>query len=317
MIFWIAQFRIHWLFSFLVIIISYKTTSGFVQVNFQNEKISSKSIKVMSYNCMLFDLYNWSKNKKSRKIILETLTEENPNILCLQEFYTSEQKGDFNNIDTLEQILTAKNNHIEYTTTLRGEDHWGVATFTKYPILKKGKIEFQNAHANNICIYTDVLIKKDTVRIYNMHLQSIRFNYADYHFINAVENDSLEADGKIENSKNILRRLKRAFVKRATQADVINLHISSCPYKVIVCGDFNDTPSSYVYYTIRGNLKDAFMEAGSGFAQTYAGKFPRFRIDYILHSRGFTSQKYYAVSETITDHYPIVTYLRINKKKDS
>ncbi len=262
----------------------------------------------MSYNSMLFDLYNWTKNKQSRNIILTTLAEENPDILCLQEFYTSEEKGDFNNIDTVTHLLNAKNHHVEYTTTLRGNDHWGIATFTKYPIIKKGKIEF-NTSANNMCIYTDVVIKADTVRIYNMHLQSIRFSKADYKFLDEVNNDTTDTKDELEKSKNILRRLKRAFVKRATQADGIAAHIEKCPYKIILCGDFNDTPASYVYHTVRGNLKDAFIESGSGFEQTYTGKFPRFRIDYILHSKEFKSKNYHHLSESLTDHYPVVSYV--------
>jgi endonuclease/exonuclease/phosphatase family metal-dependent hydrolase len=307
-IYWFSQFRVHGLFSMIAILISAKTCLGFVQIDFSNKNISNKDIKVMSYNSMLFDLYNWSKNAQSRNLILTSLAEENPDILCLQEFYTSEQKGDFNNIDTVTNLLTAKNSHIEYTTTLRKEDHWGIATFTKYPIIKKGKIEF-NTRSNNICIYTDVLIKKDTVRIYNMHLQSISFSKADYKFIAEVNNDSTDTKDEVEKSKSILRRLKRAFLKRGKQADVINIHITNCRYKIILCGDFNDTPASYVYHTIRGNLKDAFIESGSGFEQTYAGKFPRFRIDYILHSKNFKSKKYHHLAETLTDHYPIVTYL--------
>jgi endonuclease/exonuclease/phosphatase family metal-dependent hydrolase len=264
----------------------------------------------MSYNAMLFDLYHWSKNPKSREIILTNIAEENPEILCLQEFYTSEEKGDFNNIDTVKNIITSKNYHVSYTTTMRGKDHWGIATFTKYPIVKKGKIEF-NTQTNNSCIYTDVLINQDTIRIYNMHLQSISFSKANYKFINEVNDDTTDVKNEMEKSKSILRRMKRAFVKRAIQADGIAQHIASCKYKVIVCGDFNDTPASYVYHTIRGNLKDAFIESGSGFEQTYAGKFPKFRIDYILHSKEFISKQYRHLSETVTDHYPIISYIQL------
>jgi endonuclease/exonuclease/phosphatase family metal-dependent hydrolase len=262
----------------------------------------------MSYNSMLFDLYNWKKNNESRNRILTSLAEENPDVLCLQEFYTSEEKNDFHNIDTVTGLLNAKNHHVEYTTTLRKFDHWGIATFTKYPIIKKGKIAF-NTNANNICIYTDILVKKDTIRIYNMHLQSIKFGKEDYKFIEQVQNDTTDTKDEVEKSKNILRRLKRAFVKRSIQADGIARHIENCKYKVIVCGDFNDTPSSYVYHKIRGDLKDAFIESGSGFEQTYAGNFPRFRIDYILHSKDFKSKNYHHLTETLTDHYPIVSYL--------
>ena len=186
-IYWFAQARVQGCFSLIAILIGAKTCLGFIQIDISNKKISNTDIKVMSYNSMLFDLYNWSKNAQSRNLILTSLAEENPDILCLQEFYTSEQKGDFNNIDTVSNLLSAKNYHVEYTVTLRKEDHWGIATFTKYPIIKKGKIEF-NTRSNNICIYTDVLIKKDTVRIYNMHLQSISFSKADYNFIVAIRN---------------------------------------------------------------------------------------------------------------------------------
>lgn len=307
-IYWFAQFRVQALFSFLAIVFTINTILGFFQINFSKTEKSNKDLKIMSYNSMLFDLYNWSHNTNSRDLILSDLVEESPDILCLQEFYTSEEPGDFNNIDTLTSALSTKNSHIEYTVTLRGNDHWGIATFTKFPIVRKGRIDF-NTTANNICIYTDVIIQKDTVRIYNMHLQSIRFSKDDYKFIDELKSDSIQTKDEIEKSKNILRRLKRAFVKRAVQADVIAAHIESCKYKVIVCGDFNDTPASYVYHTILGDLKDAFIESGSGFEQTYAGKFPRFRIDYILFSKEFKCKNYYHLSETVTDHYPIVSYL--------
>lgn len=307
-VYWLMQFRAQALFSVVALLLSLPTCLGYVQLSVGKHEASNKDIKVMSYNSMLFDLYNWSKNKQSRNLILSSLAEENPDILCLQEFYTSEEKGDFNNIDTVTNLLNTKNHHIEYTTTLRKFDHWGIATFTKYPVVKKGKIDF-NTRANNICIYTDVLIDGDTVRIYNMHLQSISFSKADYKFMNAIRNDTSRVKDEMENSKSILRRLKRAFMKRSVQADAIAEHISRCRYRIILCGDFNDTPASYVYKTIRGQLQDAFVEAGSGFEQTYAGNFPRFRIDYILHSEEFSCQRYFHLPETLTDHYPIVAYL--------
>ncbi len=310
--YWFAQFKAQGFFSLIAIVFCTRTILGFIQLDISKSETSNKDIKVMSYNSMLFDLYNWTKNKQSRNIILNSLYEENPDILCLQEFYTSEEAGDFNNIDSLTKLLNAKNSHVEFTTTLRKFDHWGIATFTKYPIIRKGKIDF-NTSKNNVCIYTDVLINADTVRIYNMHLQSISFKKVDYKFIDDIKSDTVDAKDEIEKSKNILRRLKRAFVKRASQADIISTHINNCNYKIILCGDFNDTPASYVYHTVSRGLKDAFVESGNGFEQTYTGKFPRFRIDYILHSKQFKSKNYHHLTETLTDHYPIITFLELKK----
>jgi len=307
-IYWFIQVRWQGLFSLGTIILGFPTFFSFIQFNIDHDTPTNKDMKVMSYNSMLFDLYNWSKNKESRNLILDMLAEENPDVLCLQEFYNSDEPNDFHNADTLTSLLNASNIHVEYTTTLRKVDHWGIATLTRYPIVRKGKIDF-NVRSNNICIYTDVLVNRDTVRIYNMHLQSISFSKADYKFMEEINNEA-DAKDEVIRSKSILRRIKRAFVKRATQAEAIAEHIRACPYKVIVCGDFNDTPASYAYHTILGDLDDAFIESGNGFQQTYAGKFPRFRIDYILHDKRFKSFQFSRVEDTQTDHYPIKCYLR-------
>lgn len=308
MIYWLIQMRWQSVFSFIAILLGIKTLLCYFQIDFSKDEIKNKDIKVMSYNSMLFDLYNWSKNAQSRNMILDMLSDENPDILCLQEFYSSDEPNDFHNEDTLRKMLNAKRTHILYTFTERENDHWGIATYTKFPIIKKGRIDF-NVRSNNVCIYTDMLIGNDTVRVYNMHLQSIAFDKKDYKFLDEV-NSSGESSNEVEKSKTILRRIKRAFIKRADQADIVANHIRNCKYKVIVCGDFNDTPASYAYCTIRGNLKDSFVEKGNGFEQTYAGKFPRFRIDYIFHSSDMECARYYKVAETLTDHYPIVSYLR-------
>ena len=255
---------------------------------------------------MLFDLYNWKKNKQNRSKILLSLSEINPDILCLQEFYTSELLGHYNNIDTLKQILKTDYFQSEYTTTLRDYDHWGIATFSKYPIINQGKILF-NTTSNNICIYSDIVINKDTLRVYNIHLQSIRFSKDDNKFLEDVVSEK-NAEDEVEKSKNILRRLKLAFLKRTKQVDMIVLHMKTCPYKVIVCGDFNDTAASYTYQKLSKKLNDAFIEKGFGFGTTYAGKWPQFRIDYILHSNDIICSNYKKSIETFTDHYPITAY---------
>lgn len=307
-IYWLCQFRREALISMIMILLCFFTVKNYVQITFSN-KGSNNDIKVTSYNSMLFDLYNWSKNAQSRQQILNQLQEINPDILCLQEFYNSNKMKEYYNIDTVLNTLNTKYYHVEYTSIAHEHNHFGIATFSKYPIVNRGKIVF-NTKSNNICIYTDVLIAKDTVRIYNMHLQSISFSKKDYTFIGDLQDDD-DAKDELENSKSILRRLKRAFVKRAAQAELIHASIKSCKYKIILCGDFNDTPASYSYNLISDDLKDAFVEKGSGFGRTYAGKFPQFRIDYIFHSKDMKCTQFTRSEETFTDHFPITAYLKV------
>ncbi len=309
-IYWLIQFKPSITFGLIALCFSIPTAFNYVQLSFPT-KSEAKQIKITSYNSMLFDLYNWKKQKENRNKILNNLSEIGPDILCVQEFYTSESKDGFNgynNIDTLTVLLNAPYYHAEYTTTLRETDHWGVATFSKYPIVNKGKIVFKT-RSNNICIFSDLIIEKDTVRVYNIHLQSISFSKDDNKFLDDVISEK-DAEDEMENSKSILRRLKRAFVKRTKQVDMVVTHMKTCRHKIILCGDFNDTPASYAYHRLSKQLNDAFVEKGTGFGRTYAGKWPQFRIDYILHDKDFKCLNYKRSDETFTDHFAITAYLQ-------
>lgn len=304
--YWLIQLKPVAMFGVLALLLSLPTAGRYVQWRRNLDKSAFQMFKVTSYNSMLFDLYNWKKNRENRLRILTELSEINPDILCLQEFYTSEDKNDYNNLDTIRQILNTNYVHNEYTTTLRHNDHWGMATFSKFPIVNQGKIVF-HTRSNNLCIYTDIVIAGDTIRVYNVHLQSISFSKDDNKFLDEVVSEK-DATDEMAHSKSILRRLKRAFLKRSAQVDMIVLHMSTCPYKIILAGDFNDTAASYVYERLSANLHDAFVKRGNGFGRTYAGDWPQFRIDYILYSKDLQCLDYIKHDETFTDHHAISAY---------
>ncbi|MCA6435772.1 MAG: endonuclease/exonuclease/phosphatase family protein [Bacteroidetes bacterium] len=303
-IYWLIQFKRTIIFGLIAMLMSLPTAYRYLQITMPSST-EQKVFKITSYNSMLFDLYDWKKNKQNRQKILTQLAEINPDILCLQEFYTSEEQGDFNNIDTIKKLLKTNYHHAEFTVTLREKDHWGVATFSKYKIINQGKVEFKTA-LNNLCIYSDVIINKDTIRVYNIHLQSISFSKEDTKFFEEVVSEK-NAEDEFGHSKSILRRLKRAFLKRTVQAKLIADHMKKCPYKIILCGDFNDTAASYAYRILTKDLKDSFIEKGNGLGRTYAGKWPQFRIDYILHNDKLNCVKYERCSETFTDHFSITS----------
>ena len=271
-IYWAIQLKKNAFYSLILLLSGWSQIKEYVQINPTNAPDNSSTlIKVMSYNVKLFDLYNWTHNIETRGKMFELIKKEGPDIMCIQEFYTRDSTDEFNNLDTLLKLQKAKYTHLEYTTTLRKIDHWGIAIFSSYPILANGKITF-DTKSNNICIYSDILINKDTVRVYNIHLQSIKFDYGDYKFVDDLMNN--KETEELEKSKNILKRLKLAYIKRTKQTELVAAHIATSPYPVIVCGDFNDTPASYTYHTISKNLEDAFVESGKGFGRSYIGKFP-------------------------------------------
>jgi endonuclease/exonuclease/phosphatase family metal-dependent hydrolase len=267
-------------------------------------KNSDYPVKVMSFNVRLFDLYNWSGNHEYRNKILSFLKSESPDIVCFQEYYSSEGTDyNFRMNDTLKSILPAVYSHIQYTSNLHdNKDHWGIATFSKYPIVNKKKVYYKKK-GRDLFICTDVVIKNDTLRIINAHLESIRFKTQDYRFIENLGSDATEEE--LSTSINILKKIKWAYTRRARQIKVVKEEIDNSPHPVILCGDFNDTPASYSYHKLSDGLADAFRESGSGFGRTYAGNFPSFRIDYILHDKKFKSAGFTTHRVNLSDHYPI------------
>lgn len=306
LVFWFMIKKKFMLFSGIAIVLSFTAVSNFFQFNSSHH--DENSIKVMSYNVRLFDLYNWSENIDSRNKIFDQLGGQNADIFCFQEFYYTEQKGRFETRDTLITFLNAKNYREAYTHKMRGGQYFGIATFTRYAIVASGNIEFENDD-NNICLYTDVLIEKDTVRIYNLHIASIRFSYDDYTFVENLDSKS-QSEELEKGARTIYHRLSNAFEKRSEQTKVIVDHVKNSPYPVILCGDFNDSPNSYCYREFSSVLKDSFKEAGKGIGKTYIGAFPSFRIDYIFHSKEFKANNYITLPEKYSDHHAIVSELK-------
>ncbi|MGI6319492.1 MAG: endonuclease/exonuclease/phosphatase family protein [Bacteroidales bacterium] len=306
------------LISVVAIILGY----GYIGKTYQfaGKSLPKKSedyIKVMSFNVQLFDLYNynkdWTFNFTNRDSVFRYLRKEQPDIVCFQEYFTHD-KNIFPTKDSLVKILETEY-YYEYFPISQSQHNYGIATFSKFPIVNNGKVNF-NQKSNNSAIFSDVVVPNgDTVRVYNMHLQSIKLSGEDLVFANDITKfTDNEITGKElkKDTKMLLRKLKHAFVKRAKQAEQVKAHMNTSPYKIIACGDFNDTPCSYATQLVSKNLKDAFVESGRGIGNSYNGNYPSFRIDYILHDKSFKSRGFTTdYKMKVSDHFPIYTYIKI------
>lgn len=275
-------------------------------------KPSDDSFKVMTYNVRLFDYYNWSQVGKTRHWIYEFLKAERPDILCIQEFY-HDNTGYFPTLDTLADMNSIRHTHIENYHNISGERMWGMATLTGYPIIDKGRMNFEGTYGN-LCIYTDLLIGQDTVRVYNVHFQSIRFAHEDYKLIDEIIKDSELED--IKRSKMLLERMHDAWVKRSVQSRMVADHVKKSPYPVIVCGDFNDGPVSYAYQQFMPLLRDVFVERGTGLGNTYVGKVPLLRIDNILHDRRLHGYTHEVHPFELSDHFAVSARMGLKREND-
>lgn len=300
-----ALFRRKMLWIHLIVLLpSIFFISSFIQL-FNSHKLAANnnSLKIITYNVQMFQL-PLKKNDSSYLKIAAFLNAEKPDIICLQEFYTDKQKFDEN---TFGKLLTAMKYKYVYYSVNKQKSGYGVATYSRYPIVEQGFI-FTSKNGNT-ATYCDVDVNGKKIRVYNNHLQSIKLNLPKS--IRRITNSYEE---RMEEITNVSLRLKTAFIKRAEQVDQVSAHIRQSPYPVIVCGDFNDTPMSYTYYTLKRGLKDAFREAGQGMPSTHTGFFPSFRIDYILHNKHFTTQKYNVSDVNYSDHFPVIAVIDANNK---
>jgi endonuclease/exonuclease/phosphatase family metal-dependent hydrolase len=297
-VYWILRKRWSFLLPLIAIIIGYQSFSNFIQFNFTKDSLEKENcMSLLSYNVRSFDIYQWTKDVDTPKKIIQLTKDSKSEIICFQEFRTT-QSG----------LLSISNLKKELATpySFRSKHENGNAIFSRYPITHHGEIHFEKG---NLCsaIFADIKIGKKMLRVYNLHLESNRLAGKNYQFINQKKFKADEQE--LNEIKDISFRLRYAFIRRAKQTQIIRAHIDKSPYPTLICGDFNDTPQSYAYTNILDNFKDCFIEQGVGISTTYAGDFPSYRIDYILHDEKIECQEYQRIKKKHSDHYPIYSKL--------
>ena len=268
------------------------------------EEDMDRSFQVLSFNIQGFVQYDQKQPDGKTLNIFDFLKEKDYDIICLQEFVSNRWDKRFFENTITERLKQTSYNHIAFQSEYYAS---GVATFSKYPIIHKELIYSDNT--NNACISSDLLIGADTIRVYNIHLKSVGFQHEEKKLLdNMVKREYRKSD--IRAVKAIIRQLSASSFEREKQVKILSSHIANSPYPVIICGDFNDPPTSYSYRKVRGNRKDAFVEAGSGRSTTYnIGRIASLRIDCILYSNDFKAYNYESPRVQLSDHFPVMCRL--------
>lgn len=303
LLFWIVFRKWYFLISLLCIAAGWASLRSTFQINFKKPASAENhpTIRLLTYNVRLFNYYQWTKDTMAWQRIMDYIQEMNPDIVCFQEFITLPRTPyDIGNL--LKRMKKLSYSHVYYTNQIPGHINFGIATFSKYPIVNKKMIDF--SESLNGSISSDIVVNGDTIRIINCHLQSIRLRKQYSELIDSLIFNYSER--QLDELKDVSTRMKQAFILRANQVDILSDEINSSPYPVIICGDFNDTPVSYTYRTLSKDMRDAFVESGSGTGTTFRGNFPYVRIDYVLFSPGFTSLYYNTDKVDWSDHYPVI-----------
>jgi len=274
----------------------------------ENEK-QNWNLKVFSFNVQGFVQMEKIYSNGMYLNLFNYLREKDADIICFQEFAVYSWNNKLNKENIHKHFEKTPYYRMELTADGPTGSHYqfGIATFSKYPIIRN-KLIFTDG-TTNACMYSDLLIGSDTVRVYNIHLKSVGFQNDDKKFLyNMIKREYGKSDARAV--KSIIRRLSQSAFKRAEQVEILCSHIEQSSYPVILCGDFNDPPTSFSYQRVRGNRKDAFMEAGSGLSTTFhVGRKAFFRIDCIMYSDVFKAYNYESPRVHLSDHFPVMCRL--------
>ena len=283
--YWLFNLKWPFLLFILSFLVGYNEWNLFYKFPSNSLRISGSTFSVMSYNVRLFNKYRWIDNPNISSEIEKLILEENPDIVCIQE-YSSEMAP---------ELKKYKFRYIYPNPSSGGKS--AVAILSKLKIKSTGFIDFKNS--SNCGIYTDITFRKQNLRIYNLHLESFKLDKID-----SMTNSSFSKNFKLKFDEVSSRQIEQIdFFKRA---DRFNDNPS------IIAVDLNNTQFSETYKILSRKKNDAFHTAGLGLGETYKYSFIPLRIDFLFSDKQFKINSFKVIRKNLSDHYPIISYYGID-----
>ena len=315
--FWLLFRARFMLISLLSLAIGYKSVLVFFGFHIPDKFDYNKPknvLRIAHWNVARFIEWKRNNNKGSqmRLKMMDQVKEQNADVLCFQEFFTSTDSQYYNNLNHIRKELNYPYYYFSFDND--GYLQWyGQAIFSRYPLIDSGLVRFQKPSIPEALIHADINFNGDTIRVYTTHLQSVQFQKQDYETLEKIKNNN---EIEVKTSRGIFSKLKRGVINRSTQANLVRSEINKSSYPFILTGDFNDVPNSYTYFTIKDDdLQDAFLMSGLGVGRTYYNIAPALRIDYILTTKNFDVKQFNRIIKNYSDHYMLVADVELKKTK--
>ncbi len=285
LMYWAIQRKRQLFPSLFVLVFGYFVLGTFLKLNFPRNQFHKEDLKIMSYNVESFNEFGWTERKNVFNAIQGLVKEEQPDIVCFQEVSINMEK----------EFLDYP---YHYLKKISGGEKVHLGIFSKYPIINAETLTFPNSINNGS--FADIAYKGDTLRLYNVHMQSLGIT---------------PGTGVLRShsSKFLYRRVVNAFKKQEQQAEMIAEHKKASPYKTLLCGDFNNTQFSKAHHLLKGDMQDSFIEAGSGYGRTLNFLNIPLRIDFILADSSFEVKAHKNYNFRYSDHYPVMASFRLKE----
>lgn len=295
LIYWLVLRRFHWMCMPLITILCCIPYMGTLyQFGSQDEKADAKpGLKIATYNVAMFGR---ETSGFMAQDILSEMKKQKVDIVCFQEY--NNHAGDKRNSDSYKE-------YFPYSAFGRSD----MVIYSRFPIVNSKNIPFERT--NNSAMWAEIKINDNIYRIYNAHLETTGINGA-LHRAAKQESKGIEVHNNAFMDY-LYGSYTVGMITRAGQANQLAMDMKESEVPIIVCGDFNDVPYSYVYNTMLGDKIDGFKECGSGFMNTFRGGKKNVRIDYIFHSKELEGISYYKKELSYSDHYPVFMRMAVKQ----
>ena len=300
LVYWLILRRWHWaLMPFITLLCCIPYSGTLFQLGSQDETVEKMSgLKIATYNVALFGR---ETSGFMAQDILSEMKKQKVDILCFQEY--SDQSGD-------------KKNSVSYKDyfpyMVMGQND--MVIYSRYPIVRSKNIPFEMT--NSSAMWVEVKVADRVIRVYNAHLETTGISGMLHRAAKTQMKTGIEVDNNAL-LKAIYGNYTVGMIARSGQANQLAMDMRESEVPIIVCGDFNDVPYSYVYNTMKGDLVDGFKECGSGWMYTFRGGKKNVRIDYIFHDKMFKGLTYYKKELTYSDHFPVFMKIEMDLNKEN
>ncbi len=294
-IIWLCMGRWEAVVSAAAIVLRFSFWGLFFQVGGTTDvEPTEDSLRVLTFNTHSFRGRDCDEDESAgAESFYKLLDEEQPDVICMQEFFGPRSFRD-----------SVEARGYRYHFGCNGKrKHSQAIIFSKYPFVSVRNYEGETK------FFVEVEKEGYVVRVCCVHLGSYQMDGVDLSGLDDMS--KVERDSTVDR---VLGKLKATSIRHEQEwkEDVLPM-LENCEVPVILAGDFNDTPASYIYHQVTERLTDSYVEQGRGFCTTYHGPYPAFRIDYIFHSPELQTLSYKRIKTSVSDHYPIVVQVGLRR----
>lgn len=265
----------------------------------QADRLSNRCLKILSYNIGGFKQNADLSRDSIKNAIVENINRESPDIVCLQEVSLKQE-------DSLQEMFPLYDNVATNFKNISTRSS-GLVILSKFKIINTGTITFKNS--SNLSMYVDIDFGKDTIRLFNNHLESYALSFKS--LITRLKTKDTTTQLAGEEIYNVHKKIGKTVQRRTQQVDSIARLVELSPYKTMICGDINETPVSYAYTTFAKEHIDTFKWTGRGYGSSFRILYPLIRIDYIFVPISFNPLTHRTLKWIYSDHYPITSIVSL------